>query len=420
MDLVQRPDPGTEAVVALESGPFRLRALAVPIYVPTFLFAVGQGLVVPVLPLYAKGLGAGVGIIGLIVTMRGIGSMAADVPSGTLTARLGGRLAMTLGAAATAVVALVIGLAASVWLLYPLVLFAGAAFALWMVARLAYMSDTIPTEFRGRSLALVGGVNRIGVFVGPVVGGFVGRELGLEWVFYLQAMVCAAAAGIVFVTVQGHDGAMLTGVPVEHPNVVRTLRKHRHAFLTAGSVAVALVLVRHGRQLLIPLWGDAIGLDVAQIGIIFGFSSAVDMTLFYPVGLVMDRWGRKWTIVPCLALLGLSMALIPLTHSFAPFLAVGLLSGLGNGLGSGAVMTLGADLAPREASGPFLGVWRLIGDAGAVSAPATVGALAEVLTLGAAAVATGGIGIAGAAVMAVVVTETLRRTRPPQRLAPGR
>lgn len=413
----RRPDA---TVVSLETHPFDLRALAISIYLPTFLFAVGQGLVVPVLPLYAKDLGAGLGVIGLIVTMRGIGSMAADVPSGTLVARFGGRLTMTAGAATTAVLALSIGLAGSVWLLYPLVLFAGCAFALWMVARLAYMSDTIPTEFRGRSLALVGGVNRVGVFAGPVVGGFLGRELGLEWVFYAQAVVCAVAAAIVFATVRGHDGSRSTGATAAHPNVVQTLRDHRHAFLTAGSVAVALVLVRHGRQLLIPLWGDAIGLDVAQIGIIFGFSSAVDMTLFYPVGLVMDRWGRKWTIVPSLLLLGLSMALIPLTHSFGPFLAVGLLSGLGNGLGSGAVMTLGADLAPREASGPFLGVWRLIGDAGAVSAPAAVGALAEVVTLGTAAVATGGVGLAGAAIMAMLVSETLRRTVAPQRVAPGR
>ena len=197
------------------------------------------------------------------------------------------------------------------------------------------------------------------------------------------------------------------------------VRAERRSLLVAGSVAVALVLIRHGRQILIPLWGDAIGLDVAQIGLVFGLASAVDMTLFYPVGVVMDRWGRKWTIVPSLAVLSLSLMLIPLTGGFVSLLAVGLLGGFGNGFGSGAVMTLGADLAPPDAAGEFLGVWRFVGDVGAASAPAAVGGLAAALTLGAAAVATGGIGVIGAVTMLVLVRETLRRGGAGARAAPG-
>ena len=135
------------------------------------------------------------------------------------------------------------------------------------------------------------------------------------------------------------------------------------------------------------------------------------MTLFLPVGMVMDRWGRKYSIVPCLLLLGGSMALVPLTHSFLPFLAVGLLSGFANGLGSGANMTMGSDLAPRDGGGAFLGVWRLIGDSGAAAAPMVVGGLAQAVTLGAAAVTTGGIGIVGAAIMLFFVTETISKDK---------
>jgi MFS family permease len=53
-----------------------------------------------------------------------------------------------------------------------------------------------------------------------------------------------------------------------------------------------------------------------------------------------------------------------------------MLIGLGNGLSSGLMMTLGADLAPPGATGEFLGVWRLIGDVGAVMGPLLVGAVA--------------------------------------------
>ena len=55
--------------------------------------------------------------------------------------------------------------------------------------------------------------------------------------------------------------------------------------------------------------------------------------------------------------------------------------GLGNGLGSGLMMTLGADLAPPGAIGEFLGVWRLIGDVGAVTGPLMVGIVAGAVGL---------------------------------------
>ena len=172
---------------------------------------------------------------------------------------------------------------------------------------------------------------------------------------------------------------------------------------------MSLAMVRSARRILIPLWGVSLGLELDEIGLVIGLSSAVDMTLFYPVGIVMDRWGRKWTIVPCLALLGVSLALVPLTASFLGFLLVGLLGGFGNGLGSGAVMTMGADLAPPEHPAEFLGVWRMIADTGGVIAPAVVGGVAQALSLGASFFVLAGVGGGAALLMAFRVTEGLRR-----------
>lgn len=131
------------------------------------------------------------------------------------------------------------------------------------------------------------------------------------------------------------------------------------------------------------------------------------LPLFYPVGVVMDRWGRKWTIVPCLVLLVASMLCVPFTQGFASFLLAGLLGGFANGLGSGAVMTMGSDLAPRENSGEFLGVWRLISDSGAVLSPAIVGGLAQLLTLSAAFYGAATFGVAGTFVLVVFVGDGL-------------
>ena len=102
-------------------------------------------------------------------------------------------------------------------------------------------------------------------------------------------------------------------------------------------------------------------------------ASAIDMAMFYPAGLIQDRFGRKFASVPSFAIMAAGLALIPLTGDFLGFLAAACLSGFGNGIGSGTMMTLGADLAPRGATGPFLGLWHLIGDIGSTGGPVAGG-----------------------------------------------
>jgi MFS family permease len=91
-------------------------------------------------------------------------------------------------------------------------------------------------------------------------------------------------------------------------------------------------------------------------------------------------------------------------------LAVASLIGLGNGLGSGSMMTLGSDLAPRGSHAEFLGIWRWIGDAGSTGGPLVVGAIAELVVLPTAALVMGGAGLIAAMVFIFFVPETLETT----------
>ena len=152
-------------------------------------------------------------------------------------------------------------------------------------------------------------------------------------------------------------------------------------------------------------------LDVEAVGLVLSIASAVDMSLFYPAGFIMDRFGRKFNTVPAFAIQGIGMALIPLMGSFAGLLAATIVVAIGNGLSSGSMMTLGTDLAPEEARGEFLGFWRLIGDSGHAISPLIVGNLADLLGLGLGAVAAGGMGLMAAAVLWAWVPETLVKNK---------
>jgi MFS family permease len=107
-------------------------------------------------------------------------------------------------------------------------------------------------------------------------------------------------------------------------------------------------------------------------------------------------------------------AFIPLAHNFYGLMIVAALGGLANGFSSGTMMTVGADLAPEDARGEFLGVWHLLNDAGAASIPLIVGVVADVLTLAISAWVIAGVGLGAALIFAWCVPETLARSRPPQ------
>jgi MFS family permease len=168
--------------------------------------------------------------------------------------------------------------------------------------------------------------------------------------------------------------------------------------------------MRATRTLLVPLFGIGLGLDAASVGLIYSLSAVVDMSLFYPVGWVVDRHGRKWSAVPSLALFALGLLVLPLAVGFWSLLAFACLLGIANGIGTGIVMIIGADLSRlSEDRSQFLGVWRLVGDLGMSGAPLLAAVLLGIAGLGAASVAAAVIGAVGAAVMLRAVPETLER-----------
>jgi MFS family permease len=386
------------------------------VYLPTVLLAFGQGVMVPILPLYALEFGDSYQLAGLVVSAAWIGTLSADLPTGLLLPRLGFRRSMVLGCGlfGAGTIALAFAQVAPELVLYRFI--AGIGTALWGLSRHTYITNAVAPSSRGRAIAVFGGINRIGWFAGPAVGGLLGQLYGLEVPILVAGLLALAALLVALVAV---EAPAHWNPPRSHwlgLGVLREIvRDRRRELLAAGSAQIFAQMIRAARQLVIPLYGsEVIGLDRAQVGFIISLMSMVDMSLFLPAGLLMDRYGRKAAAVPSFVLLGLGMALIPLTDSYWTLLGAALVLGFGNGIGSGTMMTLGADLAPSGRTGEFLGIWRLIGDSGQATAPLVIGVVADLFGLAFTAGAIAGLGLAAAGTLALFVEETRWRqeTRP--------
>jgi MFS family permease len=171
---------------------------------------------------------------------------------------------------------------------------------------------------------------------------------------------------------------------------------HHHVFLTLGLAVLAVGATRSARQTVIPLWAAHLGLNATTTSLVFGVSAAVDMGLFYPAGRIMDQFGRLAVAVPSMVILGVATALLPLTRGNVSLALVAIAMSFGNGLGSGIIMTLGADVAPAQAKVGFLSIWRTLSDTGSAVGPLLVALLATLWTLAAGIVAIGGVGLLAA------------------------
>ncbi len=403
--------------------PFRLSSFVLPFYVPAFISSTGAAMVMPVLPLYARSLGAGIAATGVVVAMFGLGTLLCNVPAGFAISRFGKKRAMVFSLLAETALCAVAAVAGTPVLLGLAVFGLGAAHSVFFIARLSFFRELVPSARRGRALALLGGEYRFGSFIGPIVGGFVAAGLGYGSAFLGHALASAIVLVFVVIWVPADSGRRAAPEAAGVSRALRRsvlrigaiLRENISVFATAGSSIVILQLVRAGRQVIFPLWGDAIGLDVSQIGLVFGVMFAVETAIVYPAGIVMDRFGRKRAAVPCLLIVSLSLAFLPLTTGFAGVLAVAIASGLGNGMGSGINMTLSTDYAPRQNPGEFIGVWRMVVDSGATAGPVLIGGIADIFTLGTSPVVIAALGLVGAAIMQFTMKETLVRAEPRSR-----
>lgn len=388
-----------------------IRSLGLTVYGPSFLFAIGQGAVIPIVALAARDLGASVAMASLTVALRGIGTLAFDLPAGALVSRLGERRAMVVGTGI--LLASLVGciVATSVWVFALSMLLMGCGWSMWLLARLTYVSEVMPLRLRGRALSTLGGVQRMGNFVGPFLGALAITAAGIDGAYGVHVALAVAGCALLLAVPDPHAHRK---IDVGHgPVRFRAIaRDHAPTFRTAGVGAIAISVMRASRQAVLPLWAASVGLDAAAVGVIFGIAAGLDMLLFYPAGSISDRFGRKFVAIPCLGFLALGFLLLPLTSSFATIVPIALLLGFGNGLGSGIIMTLGADFAPARGRAEFLGVWRLVSDIGTAGGPLLAAGVAAAASLGSASVLTGALGVAGATVLLFRMPEPLRDEAP--------
>jgi MFS family permease len=399
--------------------PFRWGSIALPALLPTLLFSIGEGAIIPMIPVVAGNLGATLAIAGLVAALLMVGELIGDIPSGWLVSRVGERPAM-IGAALLSIIGLVICvLAPNPWALGLGIFLVGLATAVFALARHAFMTSFVPVAYRARALSTLGGTFRAGFFIGPFITAGVLHLTGdAASSFWIHIGACLAAAILLmllrdpsktFGSVAESRGAarepLREGealVEQEAHGLFRTIYENRGVLTKLGAGAALIGALRSSRAIILPLWAVSIGIGETNTALIIGIASGIDFALFYASGQIMDRFGRLWSAVPSMIGLGLGHLALAFTHDLPTtvvwFISAAMFMSLANGVGSGILMTLGADLADKGDPAPFLGAWRFTGDLGNALGPLLVAAITGV-SIALAAGTMGVLGLIGAGIL---------------------
>ena len=408
-----RPIGSVASVTALTA----LRRLVAPVYLPMMIASIGTGMLIPVLPLALAAAGSSLTTSSLVLAAAGLGAVVGGLPAGTLIARFGERRVMFGSLTTLAVTSALLAPTEVAAVLIALRLSTGAANIGLRLSRQTYVTRRIEPLQRGRAMSSIGGAFRIGLLIGPIVGGVLAESTGFTITFIaiggvMAASMIAPALRPADPPLTEHTARAERADQAARERVVestandRRLRYDRRLLLLAGVVPMLTMTVRDGRFVVLPLIGDELGLRPSAVGAIISVGTAADLLLFPAAGWIMDRFGRLAALLPFYGLFAIGLGLLSVADSTTAVVAAGSIIGIGNGLGSGALLTLGSDLAPPGRPGPFLAVFGVLQDTGKVLGPILVGVVGERAGLDTAAVALAILSVTTAAWVVFVVGET--------------
>ncbi len=341
------------------------------IYIPAMTLAVGTGIIVPAIPVYAKSFGVSFGVASLVIIVHQLGVTLSSLPIGLLMDRIGRRKVLLAGPFILASSSVLVVMAQSFpeLLLYRFI--GGVGQQMWHLGRLAMIADTGADRERGRQITTMSAMQNAGRLFAPALGGLLAGFWDIRAPFVAYGILSLIAIIPSFKLVQESAPHLAKGAGPRQAQADATQDTSLRALLTYQVVIffVAQFFASLSRGPIftgqLNFYGAYVyNLSPQTIGILATSVAAIGIPITIAAGYVMDRFGRKASLVPGFTLLALALAFLGFTDYLGSSLGIFILAYVcvftSNGITGGNMQTLGSDIAPEKARGKFYGVWQTI------------------------------------------------------------
>jgi len=354
----------------------------------SFFVAVGFGIVLPAIPVFARTFGVNNTAVGLIVSTFAITRFASGLISGKLVDRFGERVVFSSGVGMVAFFVLLAGLAQSYGQLLFFRAAGGLGSSMFTVAAGSVIMRAVDDNNRARAFSIYNGAFLVGGISGPAIGGLLSL-ISLRAPFFAYSITLTISGLIALFFLKGvnlnrgEDGEELA----QRTSIAQalSLKPYRIALVISFIGNWVLFGVRSS---ILPIFViETLRSTPAVVGYGFTLSALMQGLLLLRAGKISDTRGRKYAAVSgsLIALVGL-IVLIFTNSIWMYFLSMAFI-GLGGAFLAITPSSIVGDVI-RGKSGQVIGLFQMAGDAGMMVGPIVLGWFADTFSYQAAFIST--------------------------------
>ena len=346
----------------------------------SFLVAIGFGLIIPAIPIFAKTFGVTNTLIGLIISSFAIMRFLSGLFSGKLVDRFGERLVLGTGLLMVSAFTLLAGLAQTYGQLLFFRTAGGLGSSMFSVSAGALLLRVVGDDQRGRAQSLYNGGFIAGGVAGPAFGGaLLAISPRAPFFIYTALLVVAGTVSLIFL----HEKRLgKSSQAVENDCPALTIREaiKIRPYLYSLFLAFLGSWIFFGmRSSILPLYAiDDLGVSTAVVGLSFTLALIAQGAVMIRAGKYSDKNGRRPVILIGFAITLLSLILLTLATNVTFYLISMLVLGFGAGFATSAGAIVGDVIKGK--SGKVYAFWQMAGDAGMMVGPLILGVVADLFT----------------------------------------
>ncbi len=369
----------------------------------TFIGTMDSNALVPIIALYALSMGAGIGMVGLIVAMYSIVHIPSNIVFGRLADKIGRKNPLILGLSWDAFSVFLYSLTGNPIHLLLVRCLHGIGGGFVGPSTMAIAAGMAPEGRKGRMMALYGIALAFSVVVGFMLSGMIVSSFSYNVLFYVLSGSLVIGVAFAATIKEPEDvGRVKTTLMEDFRNLLDILRKKLAQ--ASYSAIFCLYFAMGAFTVLVPLYMKGFGMTEFHVAMAFTTFALLSMIIHYPSGWISDKLGPKIPAMAGLLTIAVSLLLLPFFDAFLSLLPVMALFGIGHGLVFPSSSTMVVRSSSEDERGLSTGVFYALLVAGvAVGAP-LAGFLASAFSIEVAIWTTGLAGVIGFALVLGLVS----------------
>lgn len=299
-----------------------------PLYLLQGVFSMGINLVMKILPVYLTNFTSSATEIASVNFSYNFSRILSSIPSGSIGDRLGAPKTLLWSLIILSILPLGLFVSDSI------LAFSFFFFLIGISTTLYYLSVNSLAISVGRrpgeGISRLESAYQIGFIIGPIIGGFIAYSLNMRIVFVLWSALTFVGTLIAYSLFKMRTSRIQQSEPHSKRNplseTLRVIKLYPLTFVMFFVIGGSLIGILEGaRDLLVPLYANQKGIDIAGVGAIFAISALITAILIVPLGKFSDKYGRGWGLLVGYAIVSLPFLMLPWTGSL---LTIALLTGI--------------------------------------------------------------------------------------------